>query len=203
MQSSRLLAVFSLLLAVCFAVPGSPAQPAKPDFMIAATNATMSSSDSDGIGHTTFTLTSLDGYTGTVQVACNPPTGMNMPYCGGGPVIPPYTLTANQVVTGIIGLYNRPVPEPVSKPRRRGRGLAQGLALAGALLLGFGFRRKTKHWFTLALLAIGTLASLAGISACSGGNNGVVTPGTYAYTISAMDTKTSVSVSSSFNVTVP
>jgi hypothetical protein len=85
---------------------------------------------------------------------------------------------------------------------RGGHGLAPGLALAGALLLGFGFRRRAVRWHTLTMLAVGTLADLAGISAC-GANNDVVTPGTYAYTITATDVNTSVSVTTSVDVTVP
>ncbi len=51
-------------------------------------------------------------------------------------------------------------------------------------------------------LLLGTLAGLAGISAC-GANNSVVTPGTYAYTAAAIDVNTAASVSTTFNVTVP
>jgi hypothetical protein len=114
-------------------------------------------------------------------------------------------LTANQVVTGSIDFLNvHPPcnPCPVSLPRRRGSGLAQGLALAGALLLGFGFRRRAARWLVLIFLAVGTLAGLAGISAC-GGNNSVVTPGTYTYTITAIDMKTDMFVTTTVNVTVP
>jgi hypothetical protein len=74
--------------------------------------------------------------------------------------------------------------------------------LAGILLLGFGFRRRAARWLTLTLFAIGTFAGLEAVSAC-GGNNDVVTPGTYAYTISATDVTTAVSVTTSVNVTVP
>jgi len=74
--------------------------------------------------------------------------------------------------------------------------------LAGALLFGFGFRRRAARWLTLTLLAVGTLAGPAGISAC-GGNNSVVTPGTYAYTFMAKDLTTNTSVTTSVNVTVP
>jgi hypothetical protein len=49
---------------------------------------------------------------------------------------------------------------------------------------------------------VGALAGLAGISAC-GGNNSVVTPGTYAYTVTATDVNTSATVTATFNVTVP
>jgi hypothetical protein len=217
MQSYRLPAVFGLFLAFNFVVSGSRGLAATPEFTITATNVTMSSSTSSGTGSSSFTLTSVNGYTGQVRVECSPPTataGVSVPYCGAGvagnaaiPVLPPITLTANEVVTGSVDFYNAPVPCsnpcPASLPRHRGYGQATGLALAGALLLGFGSRRKAARWFALTLLAVCALAGLAGISACSGGNNNVVTPGTYAYTISATDIKTSVSVTASINVIVP
>jgi hypothetical protein len=206
MQRYRLLVLFGFLLTASFVVSASPAQPAKPDFVIAATNVTMTSAGSTGTGSAAYTLTSLDGYTGTVQVACdppNPPAGGKIPYCGGGPVRPPYTLTANQVVTGSISLYNIAVPALVSLPGRGGHRLAQGLALAGMLLFGFGFRRKAARWLTLTLFAMGTLVVLGEISACGANNNNAVTPGTYAYTVIATDINTSVSSSATINVTVP
>ncbi len=179
MQRYRLLAILGFLLAFRFAVSGSPALAATPSFTIAATNVTMSSSNSSGVGSSSFTLTSVNGYTGSVLVGCQPPmppAGVKVPYCD--VPLPPhtYTLAANQVVTGNLSLFNSPVPVvPASAQRRGGLGPAQGLALAGALLLGFGFRRRRARWLTLTLLAMGALAGLAGISAC-GGNNNVVTP---------------------------
>lgn len=217
MRFCRAFVLLGLLLIVSLALSASPALAATPGFTIATTNVTMSSSGSSGTGVTDFTLTSVNGYTGSVHIGCaapTPPSGVKVPYCGdmgavgtaAVPVQPPITLTANEVVTGTFSFINAPVPCtnpcPANLPRHRGHGLAQGLALAGALLLGFGFRRRAAHWLTLFLLAAGTLASLAGISAC-GANNNVVTPGTYAYTLTATDVSTAASVSSSFNLTVP
>lgn len=211
----RLLLIASpLAFILVFCCIGAPA--ATPGFTIAATGVSMSSTASSGVGSSSFTLTSVNGYSGSVRVGCappTPPTGVKVPFCGDGipgfgaiPVQPPITLAANEVVTGTISFYNFPVPCsnpcPVSLPHRRGHGLAPGFALAGALLLGFGFRRRAARWFTLTLLAVGALAGLAGISAC-GGNNSVVTPGTYAYTVSATDVNTSATVTATFNVTVP
>ncbi len=211
----RVLLTASLLaFGLVFCCTSAPA--ATPGFTITTTNVTMSSSGSNGSGSSSFTLTSVDGYTGSVSVGCNPPTpptGVTVPYCGNGvpepgaiPVQPPITLTADEVVTGTISFYNSPLPCsspcPVSLPRRGGHGLAPSLALAGVLLLGFGFRRRAARWLTLTLLAMGALAGLAGISAC-GGNKSVVTPGTYAYTVAARDVNTSATVSTSLNVTVP
>jgi hypothetical protein len=111
-------------------------------------------------------------------------------------------LSANQVVTGKISLYNFPGPKSVSLPSRKGQRLSSGLALAGLFLFGFGIRRRPARWLTMTLLAAGALGGLAGISAC-GANNSVVTPGTYAYTITAMDMNTNVRVITSVNVMVP
>jgi hypothetical protein len=73
--------------------------------------------------------------------------------------------------------------------------------------LGFGFRRRAARWLTLTLLAVGTLAGFAGISACGGNssNNSVATPGTYVYTFTAadMNSNSHVSVTTSVSVTVP
>ena len=215
MQRCRLL-VLGIVATFIVVFFSSSALAATPGFTITATNVTVSSSGSSGVGSSSFTLTSVNGYTGSVFVGCNYPTlpaGVRAPYCGNGvagsgaiPAQPPITLTANEVVTGTIYFYNVPVPCsnpcPVSLPRRGGHGLPQGLALAGALLLGFGFRPRAARWLTLTLFALCAFFALAGISAC-GGNNNVVTPGTYAYTITATDINTSAFVNASVNVTVP
>jgi hypothetical protein len=211
MHRYRLLAVLGFLLTFSTVVFGSSAPAPTPAFTITASNVTMSSNGSSGVGSSSFTLTSVNGYTGTVGLNCSPPTpptGVIVPYCdwsSGAIARPPYALTANQVLTGSIPFINAIPPCnpcPVSLPRRGGHGLAPGLALAGALLFGFGIRRRAARWLMLTLLAAGALAGLAGIGAC-GGNNNVVTPGTYTYTITAMDMNTFASVNTSVNVTVP
>lgn len=209
MPKIRLFAVLGFLIA--FNLFCSDALAATPSFTFTATNVTISSASSSGSGSSSFTLTSVNGYTGTVGIICSgptPPAGVNVPVCSfGGPAYQAIeALTSNQAVTGtIVFLNSRPPcnPCPVSLPHRRATGLAPGLALAGALLLGFGIRRRTGRWLTLTLFALGTLTGLAGISACGGGNNNAVTPGTYVYTLSAADTQSLKSVTASINVTVP
>ncbi len=207
-------ALFAFLVVI--SIPSAQAATPSPSFTITATNVTMSTSTSSGTGSSSFTLTSVNGYTGSVFVGCQPPTppnGVKIPYCSGGtagaafvPVQPPITLTANEVVTGTLPFFNFPAPCsnpcPASFPRRVGHGMSQGLTLAGALLFGFAFRRRAPRWLTLTLLIVGSTVGLTAISAC-GGNNNVVTPGTYAYTISATDISTAVSVTTTVNVTVP
>jgi hypothetical protein len=211
MQHRRTFLVAAGLLALPGVFSVTNALAATPSFTFAATNVTMPNNTSSGVGSSSFTLTSVNGFAGTVGINCSaptPPAGVTVPVCDlGALAYQPYTLAANQVVTGSVTFYNsRPPcnPCPVSLPRREGHWPASGLALAGALLMGFGFRRRTARWLTLTLLAAGTLAGLAGISAC-GGNKSAVTPGTYAYTITAaeLDTSASPSVTISVNVTVP
>lgn len=132
-----------------------------------------------------------------------------MPYCGNGypvaagaAILPLTTLTPNGEVTGTVVFYNKLGAIGASLRRRFEHGLAPGLALAGVSLIGFRCRRRVPRRLALILFALGTLAGLAGISAC-GGSNSVVTSGTYTYTIEAVDINTSASVTSSFNVTVP
>jgi hypothetical protein len=211
MRIYRLAVFLGLLLSAGLAFTSSQALAATPSFTISATNVTMSTDTSSGTGSTTFTLTSISGYTGTVAVGCIPPTspaGVTVPLCNvtvGVPRSPNYTLAANQVATGYMDFANAIEPCnkgcPASLPRRVEHGLAPSLALAGVLLIGFGFRSRAPRWLVLMLCALGTLAGLAGISACA--NNNVVTPGTYAYTITVTDVNTGVSVNASVNVTVP
>ncbi len=206
MPRYRLLA-FGILAVVTVTLSSAPllAATPSPSFTITATNAAMSSSSSTGSGSSTFTLTSVNGYTGSVGINCNAPTipaGVKVPYCD--VPLPPraYTLTSNQVVTGNLSLFNFPVPVPASARHRRGHGLASGLALAGALLLGVGYWRRAARRLTFSLFALSAFFALLGISAC-GSSNSYVTPGTYAYTVAATDLNTSATVTATFNVTVP
>jgi hypothetical protein len=174
------------VLAFGFALDSIPAHAFAPGFTISATNAIMPSS---GNGAIPFTLTSVDGYAGTVAVSCpevNAPEGARVPYCGGGPLIA-HPLTADQAFAGNLPLTPYGVPVPLA---------------AGALLTGLAFRRRRKAGSTrLALVVACTLAGLGELAGCAGGNSGM-TPGNYTYTITATDTKTNVVVSTTANVTV-
>jgi hypothetical protein len=201
------------LLAFPAALFGKNALAATPNFTFTANNVTMSSSGSSGTGTSSITLTSVDGYAGTVGILCAPPTlpaGVKVPVCNSGGAIA-YSvltnLTANQTATGTLEFLNflPPCnPCPVSLPRREEHGLPQGLALAGALVFGFGFWPRARRRLTLTLLAVGALVCLMGIGACGGGKS-VVTPGTYPYTLTAvgLDTNSVAPVTTSISVTVP
>lgn len=189
MKGLRLLLLASLLASGSVLLC-SPARAATPTFTISATNVTMPSS---GDGAIPYTLTSVDGYTGSITVGCsgvNAPADARIPACGGGPVVV-LNLTANGTISQSLPLTPYGVPLP----------LTPAATAAAALLLGFGLRRRFKvRWAALALIALGTLVSLAGVTGC--GSSPGMTPGTYAYTVTATDLKTNTAVSTTANVTV-
>src|SRR5580692_3603276 len=122
MKLQKSLVSISKLHVLILGVFSAGARGATPSFTVTATNVTMSSSGSNGTGSSRFTLTSVNGYTGTVGINCYPtnePAGTKLPYCGGS--LPPvgYTLTADAAVTGSLPFFNIPIPEPASMPVRR------------------------------------------------------------------------------------
>jgi hypothetical protein len=208
MQDRRLFALLGLFLAILFGLSGQCALASgTPSFTISATNATM---PTNGSGSIPFTLTSVNGYSGTVVVHCadyNPPAEAKLTYCCGSVAPMVYTLTANQVLNESMALLASPTPcsnpcpvnmKPLPRP---GHGGSASLALAGVLLVGLGFRQRKARWFTLALFTVGTLA---GINACGSiSSSNTLTPGTYPYTFMASDANTNESVTTTVNVTVP
>jgi hypothetical protein len=205
MRSRRLILIGSLL-AFSSELFGAYARAATPSFSISATNTTMPSS---GFGSIQVTLTSIDGYTGSISTNCNPlnpPPGARLPICGGPTSPPVYKLTPNQTVTGSITLmpYGDDLPLPASSLHRDGREFASGLALAGALLLGLRFRPPDWRSLALTFFVLCVLGSLAGISACGGNaNSNGMTPGTYLYTVTAGDINTGEYVTTNVAVRVP
>lgn len=202
------------LLALAAGTARVPALAATPSFTITASSVTMS--PSSGRGTILFTLTAVNGYTGLVNVGCTPPTppvGGNIPTCnapepyGSGFDGVTMRLTAQEpVAKNGISLYALPpsiAPIWLSQLDRPAVGGAAGFALAAAVMLGFGFRRRRLRWPMQLLLAMVMLFSLAGIVACGAAlpNGPTLTPGTYTYTVWAVGTN--FSTSTKVTVTVP
>jgi hypothetical protein len=201
MRSHRTLVIGSLLV-FSFEFFGANPLAATPGFSISATNTTMPSS---GFGSIPVTLTSIDGYAGSVTTNCNPlnpPAGARLPICGAPTAPPIYKLTANQSLAGSITLmpYGDDLPLPASMLRCDG----PALALAGVLL--FGVRIRSRKWrrFAPTFFVLCVLGGLAGISGCGGsGNSNGMTPGTYQYTARAADINTGAYVTTNVAITVP
>lgn len=220
MQRRRALVLFAASIAFISRPAAGLAQGATPTFTVTASSVTMPSS---GTGTVAFALASVNGWAGQVVVSCappNPPTGAIVPECnyaGGGltPAQPPIPLAANGTATGSVNLVAEitpcnpcPASLPIRPQHRRvpSHGRPVSLALAGALLLGLGLRRRAARWLTLTLMTVATLGGLAGIGAC-GSSGKTLTPGTYAYTITGVGTLTgtivALSENTSVNVIVP
>jgi hypothetical protein len=174
-----------------------------PEFSVAATNVTM---PSKGDGISDITLTSLNGYSGQVALRCvfsgDRSLVDKVPSCDGGPVFA-ISLHANQSAKGELSFYPPGVAVPASRSRTRQgatRPLLAGLALASLGLLGLRPRRRA--WRRFAVVAL----SLAGIStfvACGGSSSNSMPPGSYSYTINAIDIQNNSTVSTNILVNIP
>ena len=182
MQARGLPVVFRVFVVLCFGLFAATAlAAATPEFAITAANVTMPAS---GVGSSQYAVTAIP-MTGTLAVTCQyagAATEAKIPNCTYGPIVAA-PVTAGQTVTGTVYFYPYGSAVPMGL-HRTGQAPAAGLALAGGLLLGLGFRRRARGRLALTVLAVGTLGGLAEISGCTGGLNGM-TPGTYQYTITA------------------
>jgi hypothetical protein len=195
MQSRRLLVLVGSFFAVSYGFSGVCAEAATP-FAITATDVTMPSSVT---GISNYTITGIPD-AGTVTISClftGTPTTANIPNCTYNTSFTAIPVTAGQTLTGTVNFY------------AFGHLPAAGMALAGGLMLGFGFRRKLWRWLAVAVLALGTIAGVIGLNGCGGkGTIYLPTPGTYQYTIYAnyvdsVNPIGSAILQANVNVTVP
>lgn len=209
MPSNKALTRLVILLALAPGLSRAQAPAPTPSFTISASNSTMPSNGDGGIP---ITLTSVDGFAGTVVVGCsqpNTPASVIAPVCDyPGPVTSTYVLNANTTLNEVIGVSPPINTNPTARLNLPTHGTGHGeraiWSLAGVLMLGLGLRRRRARPSTRLLLAIGTLIGLTGISACGGPET--LTPGTYTYTLTAndpYDTNNPLSVSTTATVTVP
>jgi len=196
---------FGLCVAAGLAIGAAPARGANPPaYAITAGNVMMPAS---GNGETQFTVTGIPN-TGKLVMSCQysgPSTiTAKLPICGGGPVYA-IQVTAGQTVKGTVDFMPYGVPVPASAKRRHAP--VGTMLWAGLLLAGLSLRRRLPGGFLQAMVLMLALAGLGGIAAC-GGNPNAMTPGTYAYTISANNeaspnTPLGQGVSTTIQVTVP
>jgi hypothetical protein len=201
------LAVFSAMTSGLYAAQAPAVAPA-PSFTISASNVTMPSS---GMVAIPFTLTSVNGFAGSVAVLCVEPTVVGSinrgPYCDQGGPLMAYTLVADGTTTGsvtIVAIKPNPVPL-ASKSSLIGHGRGASWALACALILGLGLKRKSVLRLSRIALAVFLLMGLAGFGICGCGGPPTLTPGTYPFMLNATSVSTNPSLyaSTTATVTVP
>ncbi len=159
-----------------------------PDFTLGdSTGATTTSITvaAGKIATVNLTFTSLNGYTGTVVLACTSATPVAGATCA---TPPPFTLTGTSTpLTVTIATTSRVYGAGVAGGSRWAWGLSAGIGLAGMLMLlaARRFRLDRRIWTCgLALLALA--ASLPAIGCGYDNRNPSGTPaGTYAYTLTA------------------
>lgn len=169
-----------MLIASAIGSQSAGAQSSAATFTISAGDASLTRT---GSGSIPFTLTSVNGFAGSIVVGCDAPVvpaGVHIPTCGGGPVRL-YTLAADQTLTGALTLnaYGAPVPAAI---RPANNPLLAVLFLV-ALLSGLRLRRRSARWLPLALLVAG-IVPFSSILGCGTAPQGF-TPGVYAYTVTA------------------
>jgi hypothetical protein len=193
--------LFAATLLIAFSAGIAVAQ-ASPSFTISATNITMSTSDAS----IPFTLTSIDGYAGSVTVGCKPPNvsaGVYLPYCGLGGAAgsgSTVTLKANATVSGDMSLHTQPYPA-AARLHLPGYAADAAWAFAGVFLLAFGSGRRRIRRLSILLLSVGIMAGLTWLTGCGGNNPNDLTPGTYIYTLNAVDAN-NLTVSTTVKVTI-
>jgi hypothetical protein len=200
MQVCRLLVLCGLGLAGNCAPIHAGAAAVTP-FAIKATNVTMPSvtvvKTTDGVtwmhmGSSEVTVTGIPD-DGILTIKCwysGPTTKAKIPKQCGPTGLPGKQVTAGQTAYGNVNFvpYDQGYVPGLSQlqraPAASGDPAATVLAMAGALMLGFGFRRKTLLRFVLTVFAMSAFA--CALEASVGGRTGIpMTPGTYQYTISA------------------
>jgi hypothetical protein len=200
----RTLRSLFLVTVILFAasIPASATPPANNQFTIAASNVTMPPT---GLGLSKYTVSAIP-IAGSMAVTCGysgPSTTAKIPTCTYGPLAAT-PVTPGQTITGQIDFYPYGSAIPVDLHRSTHSPI---LPLAAALLLGWGLRRRAIGRLIPCVLAIAGLAAVSAISSC-GGNPNDMTPGTYAYTITAGVDPTGASnptqaASTIINVTIP
>ena len=156
----------------------------KPGFNITASNVSVSDT---GSGSSTYTATSLDGFTGQVAVSCF------APQVDGLLVIPNCDVPAQIVTVPVNGSVSGKIPfTPPSNVTARNEGGSKphstGPLAAGAIaMIGFAAARRRRWNRTLAPLLL-VAALFAGISATGCGGHGglAMSHGTFGYSIQAV-----------------
>lgn len=149
-----------------------------------------------------FQLNSVNNYVGSVLVQCELKTvnaNATTPPCVIQPALPhAIPLTAGENYTGSFN-FSASFIAKTTKPLKGG-----ALAIAALLFVGLTLRRRARKLGLLALLMTAGVA-LTTLSGCSGGNTqGIYTPGSYIYVLSASDIATGKQLGSTqFTLVIP
>lgn len=171
-------------------VPGtlSVTTPPPADFTLTV-SPTSVSMENGGSATFTFSLTSMYGYNGTVQFACNAPANVN---CSFNP--PTLKGDPSNVATSQLTIY-------LGSAYASSMGGARWWALGAALLaLSLGLRRRRA--MTAISLSLALLAGACGLSGCGSSTNTLPARGTSQVTITATDSASKLNHSAAITLTI-
>lgn len=172
-----------------------------PGMTMTVGNMTIPSTSPGAIGTSTITITSTQGYSGTVTLAANA-SSLNAGYALAATSL---AIASNGSATTTISI------QTIAASLQSGaQGNSQGGTnrLIGVTGVGFGFIfllgipgfRKKRWPVATSLLLLGVLGTLMG---CSGGTAGAAPAGTYTVTVTATDSSDSaITTSANFTVTI-
>jgi subtilase family serine protease len=172
-----------------------------PGMTMTVGNMTISSASPGASGTSTITITSTQGYTGTVSLTANAPS-LNATYALGATSL---AIAGNGSASTTITI------ETIAASLQKGApGNSQGstnklIRIAGVgfgalLLLGLPGFRKRRWPMVTSLLLLGVLGTMMG---CGGGTGGAAPAGTYTVTVTATDSSnTTITTSANFTVTI-
>lgn len=172
-----------------------------PNFYLSSSNPVVAISTPGASGTMGVTAYSLDGYTGTVNLACsNLPKGAT---CSFSPSSVAFTSTVTSVrVSVTVDTTSKSVMEPVKGPEDTGplltpSELAVTLLVFGLLLLA-GTHRKEIRWNTAVALVL-VVFFFVGLAACGGGKGPA---GSTTAVLTGTDSSGAPSSSMTFTVTI-
>jgi hypothetical protein len=179
---------------------------ASPAIAVTAASPAISFTSGASTGNTdVVTVTSSNGFAGSVSLSCSMTTGTAafQPSCAVSPSS--VTVTAGGTGTATVTISST-VAQGSRAPLAQLRGISPVAPVAFAAMFLLLFRRR-KAWATLAILLCGVAASLS-LSGCSSGGGGgsTTTPprssaGSYVVTVTGSGSGVS-SVTTTFNVTI-
>jgi hypothetical protein len=164
-------------------------------------NMTISSASPGASGTSTITITSTQGYTGTVSLAANAPA-LNATYALGATSL---AIAGNGSASTTITI------ETIAASLQKGaQGNSQGttnkliriagVGFGGILLLVLPGFCKRRWPLVTSVLLLGVLGTMTG---CGGGTGGAAPAGTYMATVTATDSSnTAITTSANFTVTI-
>ena len=169
---------------------------AAPGISLQATNVSI---PGQGTAQGQFTVTSINGFSGSVSVSCTGPNSeilpnLVLPECNGP--APNITVPANGSASGTISFYP-PWADPYSARAHPLPVLA--VVAVGSIVLLPRLKSNRCRWFACLVLGC-SMIPLCLLVGCLGNGGLAMTPGTFQYTLNASGN--GVSASSAFKVTV-